>query len=312
MSKRRERVVALLERWSDLTGQGKEEQGERGQATRAGMRAGDVLLSVGKQRLESVEDLKHAVASLPAVARYWRHGKEYSTRLAGSPLGVVVDERSARAALRAWRGTELVPQRGKQYASLPGTRLEVETLARLVPGASVLVGSKASEQNLRQLADHDRLRNFRLLGAILKSWKLDADLVVLSACQTGLGPPTGGDGLLGFAHALLARGARSVMLSRWKVDDSATALLMLRFYENLLGTRDRTKPMGRARALAEAKKWLRTLPRRQAGTLVARRPARGSRGIARRLAHPGLACAVVASAPANSPGDPRLTWRAPG
>jgi CHAT domain-containing protein len=104
---------------------------------------------------------------------------------------------------------------------------------------------------------------------ILREWQLDADLVVLSACETGLGTQASGDGLLGFAQAFLAKGARSVVLSRWKVDDAATALLMVRFYENLLGSRKGTKPLGRADALDEAKRWLRALPRAEAGALAA-------------------------------------------
>jgi hypothetical protein len=52
----------------------------------------------------------------------------------------------------------------------------------------------------------------------------------------GRGPGRkGGDGLLGFAQAFLAAGSRSVCLSLWTVDDTATALLMDRFYRNLLG-----------------------------------------------------------------------------
>jgi hypothetical protein len=107
------------------------------------------------------------------------------------------------------------------------------------------------------------------VGTILSQWKdkLDADLVVLSACETGLGRQTSGQGLLGFAYALQVAGARSIVLSRWKVDDTATALLMLRFYENLLGARKETKPLGRAVALQEAKTWLRDLSRREVDRL---------------------------------------------
>src|SRR5262249_5164999 len=77
-------------------------------------------------------------------------------------------------------------------------------------------------------------------------------------------------GLLGFSQALIHKGARAVMLSRWKVDDVATALLMVRFFENLLGKRDGLKkPLGRAAALAEAGKWLRGLPRADVEKLAA-------------------------------------------
>ncbi len=289
-----------------------------GHAERAGLRAGDVLLAVNEQRLESADDLKAALARTPATVAYWREGEQRKARLAGSPLGAVVDPRSARAAVRAWRrpGGGLI-RRGGRYRALPGTRLEVQALARLVPPATLLVGSAASEQNLAQLSSSGKLKGFRLLhfathgevdeqrpeqsalvlaqdrlphrpaeavlrgekalegrltvATILRDWHLDADLVVLSACQTALGKESGGEGLLGFTQAFLQKGARSVVLSRWKVDDTATALLMVRFYENLLGKRTGLKrAMGRAEALEEAKKWLRQLKRAEAEPLAAR------------------------------------------
>lgn len=104
------------------------------------------------------------------------------------------------------------------------------------------------------------LDNELTAGEVLAHWQLDADLVTLSACETALGKPAGGDGLLGFAQAFLLAGARSVCLSLWKVDDTATALLMDRFYRNLLGKREGlTGPMDKAAALREAKAWLRGL-----------------------------------------------------
>ncbi len=104
---------------------------------------------------------------------------------------------------------------------------------------------------------------------VLEFWKLNADLVTLSACETALGRKGGGDGLLGFAQAFLAAGSRAVCLSLWKVDDTATSLLMTRFYQNLLGKRDGLKqPMGKARALAEAKEWLRELSKEESEKLL--------------------------------------------
>ena len=90
----------------------------------------------------------------------------------------------------------------------------------------------------QQLAADKPLFDGRLTAAeVLRDWKLDAELVTLSACQSGLGKYERGEGYVGFAQALLLAGARSVCLSLWKVDDGATALLMGRFYQNLLGQR---------------------------------------------------------------------------
>jgi CHAT domain-containing protein len=82
-----------------------------------------------------------------------------------------------------------------------------------------------------------------------------------------LGKASGGEGFLGFSQAFFVSGARSLVLSLWKVDDTATALLMLRFYENLLGSRAATSPgcrerfssMSKVEAMREAKLWLRDL-----------------------------------------------------
>jgi CHAT domain-containing protein/tRNA A-37 threonylcarbamoyl transferase component Bud32 len=114
---------------------------------------------------------------------------------------------------------------------------------------------------------------------ILRDWKLDADLVTLSACDTGLGTLSGGEGYLGFSQALFLAGGRSLVLSLWQVDDAATALLMTRFYENLLGMPERTvEPMPKAQALAEAKRWLRDLRPNEVNQLTVDLPTRGTRG----------------------------------
>jgi CHAT domain-containing protein len=100
---------------------------------------------------------------------------------------------------------------------------------------------------------------------MLRSWHLNSELVTLSACQTALGKYERGEGFVGFAQALILCGSRSVCLSLWKVDDAATALLMQRFYTNLLGKREGLKgPMGKAAALRQAKEWLRSLSRAEA------------------------------------------------
>jgi CHAT domain-containing protein/tetratricopeptide (TPR) repeat protein len=98
---------------------------------------------------------------------------------------------------------------------------------------------------------------------IVREWRMNADLVTLSACETGLGKEIVGEGYIGFAHAFLQAGTRSLLVSLWKVEDRATSLLMRRFYENRAGAYEderagRTgEPMTKAAALQEAKRWLR-------------------------------------------------------
>lgn len=64
--------------------------------------------------------------------------------------------------------------------------------------------------------------------------KLNADLVVLSACQTGVGKMIRGEGMIGLSRSFIFAGAPAVIVSLWSVPDQSTSLLMKRFYENLV------------------------------------------------------------------------------
>jgi CHAT domain-containing protein/tetratricopeptide (TPR) repeat protein len=151
---------------------------------------------------------------------------------------------------------------------------------------------------LKQLESGRPVYTGRLTAeAVLERWDLHAELVTLSACESALGKYEGGEGFVGFTQALLLSGARSVCLSLWRVDDTATALLMQRFYANLLGQRPGLKkPLGMAEALAEAKQWLRDLSADEA----ARQAAALTQGVARGKGRKPFPAAATPKAPATT------------
>jgi len=82
--------------------------------------------------------------------------------------------------------------------------------------------------------------------------RLNADLVVLSACQTALGKDVKGEGLIGLTRGFMYAGVPRIVASLWSVPDKATAELMRRFYINLL--RDKQRPAAALR-LAQISMW---------------------------------------------------------
>jgi CHAT domain-containing protein len=94
------------------------------------------------------------------------------------------------------------------------------------PGLSALVLSTVD-------ADGKRQDGF-LRANDIYNMKLPAELVVLSACQTGLGKEIKGEGLVGLTRGFMYAGAARVVVSLWSVNDRATADLMTKFYEKML------------------------------------------------------------------------------
>ncbi|NOZ36319.1 MAG: CHAT domain-containing protein [Chlorobi bacterium] len=79
--------------------------------------------------------------------------------------------------------------------------------------------------------------------------ELNADLVVLSACETGIGKISKSEGVIGLSRALLYAGAKNIIVSLWKVSDVSTTELMVDFYKNLIINKE-----NKTEALYQAKK----------------------------------------------------------
>ena len=170
-----------------------------------------------------------------------------------------------------------------ELGPLPGTRKEAESI-----GSAVLLGAEASEAGLRtvlstkarwravHLACHglidterpmlsslalatDKENDGFLTALEIFRMKIPADLVVLSACETGKGKIYKTEGIVGLTRAFMFAGAPRVISSLWKVDDEATRALMVRFYE-LWNPKDGSKGVGAAAALKRAQEFIMNHP----------------------------------------------------
>jgi CHAT domain-containing protein len=143
---------------------------------------------------------------------------------------------------------------------LPGAEEEARTISDFFPGrCTLLLGTDADRATVETLAEKHGILHLATHGiayaddplasfvALAKSQhgdglltaretlflSLPADLVALSACQTGLGRVSG-DGMIGLSRAFLVAGARAVLVSQWNISDEATAALMTAFYRGYL------------------------------------------------------------------------------
>jgi CHAT domain-containing protein/tetratricopeptide (TPR) repeat protein len=159
-------------------------------------------------------------------------------------------------------------RRGGSLAPLPFSRTEAERIARpFGERAHVYAGVDATEARARTEASGARYVHFAVHGLVddefplnsalaltsastegedrdnglLQAWEIyervrwKADLIVLSACESGLGRELASEGLVGLTQAIHFAGARSVLASMWSVDDRRTAQFMERFYAHLRG-----------------------------------------------------------------------------
>jgi CHAT domain-containing protein len=160
----------------------------------------------------------------------------------------------------------------EQLPSLPGAETEAKAIAKLL-NTQAIIGKDATKANILKqlktariahLATHGLLDDFKLSGvpgaiALAPSGndnglltaseifdlKLNAELVVLSACDTGRGDIKG-DGVIGLSRSLISAGVSSIIVSLWSVPDAPTASLMTEFYRQIPQNPDKATALRRA------------------------------------------------------------------
>ena len=176
----------------------------------------------GNEKLEQdLHPLPEAEAEVAAVATAVR------TRMKKVLIGARAEEKTFKV---------LAPQYGTIHLATHGV------LDNRVPLNSYLLLTKT---------DGDLEEDGLLQGREIIDMRLNADLAVLSACETANGRISPGEGVIGMSWAFFVAGTRSVVVSQWRVNSASTSLLMKNFYQALARKND---PNGRnkSQALREA------------------------------------------------------------
>jgi CHAT domain-containing protein len=212
-----------------------------------------------------IQDAAIAYApSLTVLREMTKRRKNFPTAPAsllalGNPL--VGTETMKRAALTL-RDGKLEP--------LPEAEQEVKALERLygLSKSKVYIGAEAREDRVKSEASRARILHFATHGilnnaspmyshlalaeggtgedGLLEAWELmqldlQAELVVLSACETARGRIGAGEGMIGLSWAMFIAGVPSIVVSQWKVESAGTRDLMVDFHRSLIATKSKTK-----------------------------------------------------------------------
>ena len=203
------------------------------------------------------------ISSAPSASVYVRLKTSKIAEHATKPfLGIAYSPEAAEPQLTAASTRGLFDLRGADLRPLPFAREEVTKAAAILgKGAVVLDGAHATESSLKaepladfkviHLAAHavanevepDRAALVLAAGnrdedglwqaREIRRTRLNADVIVLSACETGVGRLQGEEGVMNLARTFLSSGAKSVVASLWSVEDRSTATIMESFYEHL-------------------------------------------------------------------------------
>ncbi len=167
---------------------------------------------------------------------------------------------------------------GLGMSYLPGTKQEVEEISQLFAdnntktelfieanaSKAAVSSNKVAESNIIHFATHGIVDEVhpersqiclttkdgsegRLFTGDIYNLTFSADLVVLSACETGLGKLSKGEGIIGLTRAIIYSGANNIVVSLWSVADASTSQLMIDFYTNMLKGQEYSKALANAK-----------------------------------------------------------------
>lgn len=228
---------------------------------------------------EQGTSLYRQLAGLSPLPAAQREAEQIATLLGVKPLlGAAAHEEVVHAAHAPWilhlathgvflSDAELAPLGERARSSLiplhrPAESVEnPRAILRLSGEAEAMTRSALVLAGVSQGQQASNIKQDGLLTAE-DSRSLDLDgtqLVTLSACETGKGFTSGGQGVYGLRRSFLVAGAETVVTSLWRVDDQATGELMIRYYRKLL---DAQRPGDRLRAMEESMQELRSHPGR--------------------------------------------------
>lgn len=215
--------------------------------------------STGKYLIE-----KHTILTAPSIQVLDVTHQEQQ-RKSGSAKQILVVGNPTMPSVRPKRGAPL-----EQLPSLPGAEQEAKAIAQVL-STQALVGSKATKAAVVQQMSSARIIHLATHGILDEQYglrnsialapseeddgflspreimdlKLNAELVVLSACNTGRGEISG-DGVVGLSRSFIAAGVPSVIVSLWSIPDAPTASLMTDFYHNLQQKPDKAQALRQA------------------------------------------------------------------
>jgi CHAT domain-containing protein len=234
---------------------------------------GALIVAVDKQGRPTYWVERVALGITPSAGVYLQ-AKAVRPAERGVAIAAVSQYRRLEVA-QAPKTAQLVRRSGRALGDLPAVKQEVAQVRRLLgkQGVVAVLEAEATPERARQMAQGARVVHFAcharaddvdplgsglllspagsdegLLTAadVVSKWRLRADVVMLSACETAVGQVRRYEGMYGLARAFLFAGSRSVGASLWRVEDVSTARLMGAFYRGYVAG------VGKAEALRRA------------------------------------------------------------